>query len=508
MDTRTRNSKRNIIVAGLGRIITPIFGFIIKSAIIRHLSVDYLGLTSLFGSVISILNLAELGFSSVVIVNLFKPIQDGDIITVRKLLSYYRRVYRVVGASILIFGISASPLIMKSIGNTGEIRENIYILYFLYIADAALNYLLFGYIEALINAAQRLDVTTVLFIIAYALKNGLQLIAISVFNNFYLFGLISVLGTLLYNIFLKIASGKIFRDYYPDGMIDTETRRTIRKQVMGLSIANLMGASRNSLDSIILTSFFSLALAGQYSNYYVIYNSVVGIIAIIVRSIRTSVGNSLVSEYTRKNLTDLYKMEFLLNLFITACTAYLISLYQPFMKIWMGEDLLFDDRIMVLFVLYYYVMAIAGVRNAYFAALGYWWKAKWINIAELILNIVLNIVLGRFFGVAGILIATIFTVFILDYFFINNILFRDYFGQGRRRFYTDRTVYTIITAMTCGISYYLCSHMLLYKGIGGLILKMAVCTVTIICVVPLMMFLFKRKDLYNSVAFIRQIIKA
>lgn len=484
------------------------FGLIIKSAMIRSFCIEYIGLTSVIGSVISIITLVEFGFSSVASINLFGPIKDGDTVTVRRLLSYYRRIYRIIGVAILILGICAVPFLMLLLGDVGKIQENIYVLYFLYVADASLNYLLFGYIEALLQAAQRLDVTRILFLIVYVLKNGLQLAALILFRNFYLFVLLFAAGTLLYNIFLKIASARMFRDYYPEGKEDPKIRHTVREQAMGLSIANIMGTSRNSMDSFIITSFLGLALAGMYSNYFVIYNAVFGIISIIVRSIRASVGNSIVSESVEKNLSDFTKMEFLLNIFITTCAAYLISLYQPFMKIWMGEDLIFDDGIMILFVIYYYVRAIPGVRHAYFGALGYWWKAKWIYISELLLNIVLNIILGRFLGVAGILIATIFTDLVLEYYLVNNVLFRDYFGQGKSRYYADRMVYTVIALVTCGISYYICNRVILYEGISGIIIRLAVCTFTVVAIVPLMMLLLKRRYLRDSAAFVRQIIRA
>ena len=508
MDSRTLNSKRNLIVSGISTLVTTVFGLIIKSAIIRFFSVEYIGLTSVIGSVISIITLVEFGFTSVAAINLFTPIKDGDTPAVRKLLSFYRRIYRTIGAAILILGICAVPFLMLLLKDVGEIQENIYVLYFFYVLDASINYLMFGYIEALFHAAQRLDVTRILFMIVYVLKNCLQLIAISFFRNFYLFAMLFAAGTILYNIFLKIASVKMFRDYYPEGKEDQELRHIAREQAIGLSIANIMGTSRNSIDSFIITSLFGLALAGMYSNYFVIYNAIFMCISLIVRSIRASVGNSIVSESVEKNLSDFTKMEFLLNILITACAAYMVSLYQPFMKIWMGEDLIFNDYIMILFVIYYYVRAIPGVRHAYFGALGYWWKAKWIYITELLLNILLNIILGRFFGVAGIIIATICTDLVLEYYAVNNILFRDYFGQGKGRYYADRIIYTVIAFITCGVSYYLCNRVIVYEGITGIIIRLIVCTVTIILIVPLMMFLLRRRYLKISAAFVKQIIKA
>ena len=52
--------------------------FIIRTIIIRELGVEYAGLSTLFASILQVLNMTELGFSSAVIFSLYKPMADGD----------------------------------------------------------------------------------------------------------------------------------------------------------------------------------------------------------------------------------------------------------------------------------------------------------------------------------------------------------------------------------------------------------------------------------------------
>ncbi|MCR4899968.1 MAG: hypothetical protein K5907_04040 [Treponema sp.] len=507
MDTRTLNSKRNIIVGVLGHCLIPIFGLIVNSSIVRHFSVEYIGLIGTFNAVLQILNLAELGFSTSMIVNLYKPLKDNDTVTVRGILATYRRVYRIIGLVILAAGIVVCFFLNSIVKDAGGISENIYILYLLYLANRVVTFILFAHKEALLNAAQRLDIINLVHITTFVGKSCLQLAAIIIFKNIYFFAIALLVSTILYYIILNIISKKKFSQYYPEGKIDTSIKENVKKQVAGLTISNILGVSRDSLNSLLITSFFGLYIAGQYSNYCTIYDAVIGFFLVTTKAIQSSIGNSIVSESVEKNYINLTKMEFLHNIVTTACTVYMLCLYQPFMKIWMGEKLMFSNPLMMLFVLYFYIRAMSEVRNAYFSALGYWWKAKWLFIIEAVVVIGLMVCLGKTIGVAGIILAPSISIVTVNYIGITNLLFQEYFGKGRKVFYINRIIYTLITIIICVAAYY-CSNLIPYEGIPGLIVRLLVCTLVLLIMVPTLMFLVKRSYLKEAVVFIKQIFKA
>ena len=180
MESRTLNSKRNIIAGVLGNCINPVFGLLVNSAIVRCFSVEYVGLIGTFNAILQILNLAELGFSTSMIVNLYKPIKENDVVAVRGILASYRSVYRIIGLIILTAGIIICPFLKIMFKDIAEIRENVYILYILFLTNKAFNFMLFAHKEALLNAAQRIDVIHVINIIIYVARSCLQLIAITV----------------------------------------------------------------------------------------------------------------------------------------------------------------------------------------------------------------------------------------------------------------------------------------------------------------------------------------
>nr|MCR4891498.1 hypothetical protein [Lachnospiraceae bacterium] len=408
---------------------------------------------------------------------------------------------------VLIAGMMVCPFLGGLVKDSGEITENIYILFILFLLNKAKTFLLYAHKDALLNASQRFDSIKIVHVTSYAVKSCLQLLAVAVFRDFYLYSAILILGTVLYNVSLNVLSKKKFGQYYPEGTIDEETRRVVREQVTGLSVSNVLGVSRDSLNSVMIASFFGLYIAGKYSNYVVIYDAVLLLFLMVTKAIQSSIGNSIVSESVEKNYGNLTKMEFLHNIAITVCTAYMISLYQPFMRIWMGEDLMFSDSIMALFVLYFYIRVMNEVRNAYFSALGYWWKAKWIFVTEAVVVVILMLCLGRLLGVSGIILAPCISILTVNYFGLTNLMFREYFKTGRKEYYANRLLYTVVTLVISGTTWYF-SNLVPFEGIGGLAAKTGVCTCLLLVLVPSAMFLLKREYMKESIAFIKQIIKA
>ena len=85
-DSRTKNIKRNIIFGAINKVIAMILPFVIRTIIIWKLGAEFLGLSSLFSSILQVLNMAELGFTSSVVFSLYKPIPQKDDETVCALM--------------------------------------------------------------------------------------------------------------------------------------------------------------------------------------------------------------------------------------------------------------------------------------------------------------------------------------------------------------------------------------------------------------------------------------
>ena len=75
---RTKNSIINIIASIIAQAITILLGFITQKVFINSLGAEILGINGLFSNIISMLAIAELGISTAVIYNLYKPVAEND----------------------------------------------------------------------------------------------------------------------------------------------------------------------------------------------------------------------------------------------------------------------------------------------------------------------------------------------------------------------------------------------------------------------------------------------
>ena len=65
--SRMLNAKRNAIWGIVYKVVTLFLPFIVRTIMIKTLGAEYLGLSSLFTSVLNVLSLAELGFGTAMV---------------------------------------------------------------------------------------------------------------------------------------------------------------------------------------------------------------------------------------------------------------------------------------------------------------------------------------------------------------------------------------------------------------------------------------------------------
>ena len=152
--------------------------FLFRTVIVYTLGVNYLGLNSLFTSVLQVLNLAELGVGSAMIFSMYKPIAEDDEKKICALMNLYRKYYNIIGLVILIIGILLTPFIPKLINGEVPKEINIYILYIMNLIATVLSYWLLAYRNSVLQAHQRLDVSSKITIVTDSFKYFFQLVAL------------------------------------------------------------------------------------------------------------------------------------------------------------------------------------------------------------------------------------------------------------------------------------------------------------------------------------------
>jgi len=459
---RTANVKRNIVYGLLQVIVSRVLPFIVRTILIYRFGVEYLGLNSLFTSVLSVLSLMELGFGTAVVYSMYKPVAEDDVPLICAYLKYYRRIYRIIGMVILAVGILLMPFLnhlIKDPSLPGGL--NLYTCYLIFLGNTVVSYLLFGYMTSIPTAYQRRDILSRVdmgtSLLSCVLKSSLLLVS----TNFYLYLLAMPLVTIIRNLITAYVVRKRYPELECRGEIREEQKEDLKKKVSGILVNKLTNVSRNSIDSLCISAFIGLAMTGKYNNYYFIMSSIVSASVMICNSMMASVGNCIATESRDKNYFDMRLFDFIYMAIAGWSTTCLLCLYQPFIYAWIGKDMLFGMPVVIGLCLYFYILITGAIRWVYHEGAGLWWECRYIMIGEAVANVVLNILLCKVMGVAGIILATVISVFTTNCILCPRLIFKEYFKNGKlHEYWIDHLGYTATMMVTAGASWIVCEKLL------------------------------------------------
>ena len=500
--SRSKNAKRNMIFGLAYQILSLVIPFVTRTIIIRLLGAEYLGLSGLFSSILQVLNLSELGFGSAIVFSMYEPIAKNDTEELCALLKFYKKIYTIVGTAIFVGGLIVLPFLPHLIKGSWPNDINIYILYLLYLTNTGISYFLFAYKNSLFSAYQRNDMLSKIRMAVTIFTSLMQIAVLLLWKNYYAYVGVLILASMVTNISVHFLSRKAFPNITCRGRLSDKKKEEIKVKVKGLMINKLCQTSRNALDSIFVSSFIGLVDTARYNNYFYILTAVSGIMNLVGQSIMAGVGNSIVTEKEEKNHNDMKRINFIYMWIARWFGTCMLCLYQPFTKLVFGTDLLFPFSIVAMFVIYFYLLKMGDIRAVYSDAAGLWWENRYRAITEAVANLILNYVLGRLFGVKGIIIATLVSLFLFNFLWGSTIIYQHYFKSIKAvTYYKQHLIYALAFLVTGVISYSACCCVI-NEGILGLLLKGIICI--ILPNIILFIIHFKTEQFKDSYTWISQ----
>lgn len=498
-ESRTQKAKRNILFELMNAVVKNVLPFVTRTVMIYVLGKMYLGLSSLFTSILQVLSLAELGFGSAVVYSMYKPLAEEDHAAVNALLNLYRKIYRVIGLCILALGLAVMPFLRRLISGEIPAGINLYLLYGVSLADTVISYFLFAYKKSLLQANQRSDIISKINMVLNAAGSFLRIGILLIARNYYLYCLVAPCVTIGQNLLADAAVRRMYPQYSCEGDVPAEQVDKIRKNVTGLVTYKIGGVFRNSFDSIVLSSFLGLGVLGCYNNYYYIINTIINLMQTVTNSMIASIGNKLVLATKAENHADFQKFQ-LGYMWINAwCTVCLYCLYQPFMRLWVGEDMMFSDSVMIVFCVYFFVRLMNLLCYAYRQAAGLWWEDRYRPLVEAFSNLLLNVILVRYIGVLGVLLSTVLTLIPFNTIWGSYVLYSKFFTEEKYSKYLLRLCYYAAAALIgCVATGYCCQMLPVESLVGVLIARGCVCVV-----VPNILFLLLFRPLPEFAACVQ-----
>lgn len=488
--SRKKNSLRNMIFSILAYVIQVILGFIVRRYFIYYLGTEYLGLNSLFTNIISILSFAELGFGSIIVFAMYKPMADNDKEKVKELLNFYKKCYTIIGVVVLLIGMGVLPFMSYFKSKAPNVDVDLYIVYLIFLFNSVITYF-FSYRRALLYTSQRNDIESKVNIIINICLPLLQIIAIIFFHSYYLYiVLIGIMG-IVNNLIIYLVTNVKYKEYVekPDQFLGIEERKLIRKDIGAMFFHKIGAVVVYGTDSLIIYLMLGSSSLGKYSNYLLITSSVSALIGFILSSLRGSVGNHIAKENIEKNAILFDRLNFIYLLLVSVCSICIFNLSDSFIDIILtkGESgsLLFDKTILILVSLNFYFNQTRFMVQIFKECAGLFYQDRVRPLFESLVNLIFSIVLTKYLGLAGVIIGTILSNLLVNLWVEPYILNKYYLKKSTTKYILKYSFYTIVMFAICTLTYFICKVIPCYNLIT-FILKVLICLViTTLCYIIL-----------------------
>lgn len=455
---RTKNTMRSTLWGIIYRIVTIFGPFVIKTLIVNRLGVEYSGLSTLFTSILTVLNLTNLGFSSSLVFLMYRAVAEEDNAALSAMLNFFRRAYRYVGFAIIGLGLCCMPFLPHLTNGTCPADINLYLLFSIYLVETSLDYLMFAYNNAVFSAYQRTDVTLRISTVRYLVQYVLQVLVLVLFANYYAYIIILPLMVIPNNI----AVYKIARRMYPNitctGTLDAATKKNIFQRVWTLFGHKVGSTVLVSIDGIIISAFLGLKVMGIYANYYAILTAVNALVEIVTNGSISGIGNKLITASEEDNYRLFNTLTYGWMFLIGGAATCMMCLYQPFIGgVWYSPDFLLSNRLVALIVLYFFSWMFRIMQLTYRDAAGLWTK-DWLKpYVGMVINIAGDIILVKaLHSVAGVLLPTVFVFFGVYFFWEAYVLFKHLFHRSWNSYLLKMLLYSLLCLGICALTYLVC----------------------------------------------------
>lgn len=446
--SRSLNSKRNLVVSIVLYAITTISSFISRTIFVKVLGVQYLGISGLFANILTMLSLSDLGIYTVMVYSLYTPLANNEIGHVKTLVRYFQKLYNIIAVVVLLIGLMLIPLLPYMVNNSELTNREIIVYYILLLLNTVSSYIAVSK-TTLLRADQQMHLVQMVSSISILSLQFLQIAILLVFNKYAFYLIVQIVITIITNLILSFIAQKKY-PYLKDGVTDTEylfnIKRNIKINLRSTFLYKVGNVIINSTDNILISIIVGTAFVGYYSNYVTVYSIINSFIMVLIQAVLASIGNYYATK-SNSQKEQLFKTLLLVFYFIASfCVACYIAGMNDFIQIWIGKQYVLDGYFIYALAAYRFTFCIMHPLWITRESVGLFYSTKYLMVCDALLNIVLSIILGGFFGVVGIIFATALSNILTVLWYEPVIIYKKIFNNSVNYYF--KYIFRLIFAVT------------------------------------------------------------
>lgn len=442
-------------VTGLGNSVALlILNLLSRNLFLQYIGIDYLSVAQVINNLLTVIAFSELGLSNAVIYMLYKPVADGNTEKVIRIIYLYRKFNRYVGIAIAIIGLMVMPTLHLFI-RTDVPYTTVQLIYLMNLFTSVASYF-YTYRSIMLSVNQKDYINSIISAIFSFVRVIIQCFIIYLTHDYILFLLTSIIATILQNAIIYYQTGKMYpyicnlTTVKNTGKLQQE-KHELKSNIMSMATVKMTAIAINNTD-IIIISWINTILVGLCSNYMSISNYIKTFVMVFQNVLVHSIGIS-VNERNEEKRYELFKQIHLINTFIAGIIfTCLAVLWNDFIVLWIGSAYLIDTPLFISLLLNVSWGFMIATVWMFRDVMGLFNLVKYMLLIHTVINLIMSVVAGYFFGAAGVFFATVVADIITNFWYDSNIVFKKAFGKKNGLEYQ---LYVIESMFSAGLLSYL-----------------------------------------------------
>ena len=449
MSERVHRSIMNIKVGMFFYVLSLFLAFFSRKVFLDCLGAEFIGLTGMLRNIMSYLSVAELGIGTSIAYFLYKPLQEDNHEKINEIASILAYLYYCIGLIIAGTGLLVSlffPWWFSNLQHTGLFL--VYFTFYSFLASSVAGYI-FNYRQIIVSANQKQYVVSAYFQTITIIQNIIQILLAYYYHNLYLWvivGLVfTIIGCIVFNyrinneyqwLHISLKEGRQNLKKYPE----------VLKKTRQIFIQKMKNLVLYRSDEILVGWFLSVIHVAYYGNYTIVVNKLNFLVNILSDGMTAGIGN-LIAEGNIQNTMKVFWELMAIRFLIVGIVTFALTMFlQAFIVCWLGNEYKLSDLVAYLFIFNLFIFLSRGVIEMYISACGLY-SDVWAAWTELILNLGVTFSLAPFFGIVGILLGKIVSVFFIALFWKPYFLFHKGLHQNVSVYWRGMAHYYIVYAV-------------------------------------------------------------
>lgn len=505
-ELRSEKLIKNTVWSIVGYLGYAVAGFISRSIFVSQLGDELTGVSTLFSSMLNLLSVAELGFSGAISMHLYKPIAEGDERKISALVNLYKKAYEAV--AVIVFSLGMIMMCFAHLFvKTDEMIAHLKWYFFLYVLRTALSYC-YIYKGILISAYQEEYRKTNIYNAFLILTTIVQAVVLHFTANFTLYLLIAVVGTFLSNLFIHREAGKLYPylKKYKDEKISAEEQKSIFEYIKAASVNKISLSVKAATDNMITSAFVNVIVTGIVGNYVMVTGTVDKLLCFFFWNCSPAVGNMVVTSDKDSQYDTFLDLEFVAFWIYGFLSAGMLCVLTPFVRdVWIRQEhMILGTSTLILLILNFFLTGTNFPPTIFLEVRGLIKKMPYMNVLNVSMNLVVSLLLVRWYDVNGVYIGTVISLMLTTLPLTNYLVLRYHFDGKYMPYIKLYLYYLAVTVVGCFACICVCNR-IVWTGMLGIGGKIIACTM--VYNVIFLLASYKTREFHSIYTLVKKILK-